>query len=612
VTLLTRLFLLVLVAVLPALATEAYNEYDLRRQRTAEVSEQAQRYARLIATEQDSIIDGARQLLVALSQLPALQSSDPVRRSDPGRCSRLFAGLNRQDLKYDRLAAFDGEGRLLCSSTPPRETDVAVMALPHIQTALAENRLAISDYRRRPDTDARVIEIALPFHDETGRAAGVIVAGLSLDWLAATLAAEPLPADMVVSVIDRNGTVLARAPDNAWVGAALTSDQLATLTSIPATPQTLPSTFEQRDLTGAQRIYGYVPSKTFPGQIFVTAGIDMSARLTAINRSTVRGAALIAAGLILALLAASVGSDRFVRQPLRVLLRAAARWRSGDWSVRANLTDRRSEIAQLGQAFDQMADALSSREQALQRSMERAESASHAKTNFLANMSHELRTPLNAVVGFSEMLKGGYAGPLSTKQWEYIEGIHSSGRHLLDLVGDILDMSTIEAGKLEVHPSVIPVLRAIESSVNLMRARAADAAVTLRVEAATELPPLYVDKTRFRQILLNLLSNAIKFTPPGGVVTVSAANGRDGITIEVNDTGIGMRDEDIPSALQPFRQIENAFSRQNDGVGLGLPLAKTLTELHGGHLRIASAPGSGTTVILYFPLRRNAEVQGGA
>jgi signal transduction histidine kinase len=241
------------------------------------------------------------------------------------------------------------------------------------------------------------------------------------------------------------------------------------------------------------------------------------------------------------------------------------------------------------------------RERELQQAKEAAESASRAKTNFLAIVSHEVRTPLNAVIGFSEMLRDGYAGAIDDKQREYLEDILASAHHLLQLMGDMLDMSTIEAGKIAVRPALVSVREEIEASLELVRTRAAAAKLTLLTEAAAELPPLWIDRIRFRQIMLNLLSNAIKFTPTGGTITVQAQDGAEGVVIAVSDTGIGMCEHDIPRALEPFRQIDNIMQRQYEGVGLGLPLAKRLTELHGGRLDIASQLGRGTTVTLRFP-----------
>jgi len=241
------------------------------------------------------------------------------------------------------------------------------------------------------------------------------------------------------------------------------------------------------------------------------------------------------------------------------------------------------------------------RERELVQAKNAAEAASRAKTEFLAVVSHEVRTPLNAVIGFSEMLRDGYAGPVDPKQREYLEDILVSARHLLRLMGDMLDMSAIEAGRIAVRPALLPVRSEIEASVALVRTRAKAAELGLVIEVAEDVPPLWVDRTRFRQILLNLISNAVKFTPPGGTVTIRAENRGEEIVVAVSDTGIGMCEEDIPRALEPFRQIDNAMSRQYEGVGLGLPLAKNLTELQGGRLEMTSRLGRGTTVTLHFP-----------
>lgn len=238
----------------------------------------------------------------------------------------------------------------------------------------------------------------------------------------------------------------------------------------------------------------------------------------------------------------------------------------------------------------------------LQRSRERAELASRTKTEFLANMSHELRTPLNAIIGFSEALREGYFGGLSAQQAEYIRDIHDSGRHLLHVVNDILDLSKVEAGRLELSREAVEPKALIDSCLSLMRGRAHDAGLTLTLETRSSPELFHVDKTRVRQIVLNLLSNAIKFTPKGGRVAVRLAeNSASDVVVTIIDTGIGMRADEIGIALQPFRQIDNSLARRYEGTGLGLPLARLLTELHGGQLHIDSAPGIGTAVTVTLP-----------
>jgi signal transduction histidine kinase len=238
---------------------------------------------------------------------------------------------------------------------------------------------------------------------------------------------------------------------------------------------------------------------------------------------------------------------------------------------------------------------------------EKAELADRAKSEFLANMSHELRTPLNAVIGFSEVLRDAIMGPLDIRYRHYAADIHSAGRHLLDVIGDILDLSKIEVGRLDLRDEVVSIIDVIDACRRVLAAKADTASVQLVLDLAPGLQRVRADELRLKQILLNLLSNAVKFTPAGGKVTVTASTASAGMVITVADTGIGMEAADIPVALEPFRQIDGALSRSYEGTGLGLPLAKRLAELHGGWLQIESAPKQGTTVRLHLPAERMIE-----
>ena len=230
--------------------------------------------------------------------------------------------------------------------------------------------------------------------------------------------------------------------------------------------------------------------------------------------------------------------------------------------------------------------------------------ASKAKSDFLASVSHELRTPLNAIIGFSEMIRDAVIGPLDASYREYGGDINESGRHLQNIINDILDISKIEGGRLELRDEIVSIGETAEACRRIVAAMAEAAGVSLSLNISGALPLIRSDQVRFRQILLNLMSNAVKFTPAGGRVRVSASIEADGAVITVEDSGIGMKAEDIAIALEPFRQIDGPLSRRFDGTGLGLPLAKALVELHGGRLEIQSAPAAGTLVRILLPLER--------
>lgn len=239
----------------------------------------------------------------------------------------------------------------------------------------------------------------------------------------------------------------------------------------------------------------------------------------------------------------------------------------------------------------------------------RAEEANRSKSEFLANMSHELRTPLNAINGFSEVMQSELYGPLGDAKYrEYVSDILSSGQHLLELIDDILDMSRIEAGKLALEPRRIELERVLEECVRLVAKRAGDAGVKLTASVG-HAPAVFADPRAAKQVALNLLSNAIKFTATGGDVTLTAEADLDGVTVIVADNGAGISKDNLARLGQPFELIEDHFAKTLKGAGLGLALSKSLMEMQGGILAIASTEGRGTVACASFPRRRDARVR---
>jgi PAS domain S-box-containing protein len=245
-------------------------------------------------------------------------------------------------------------------------------------------------------------------------------------------------------------------------------------------------------------------------------------------------------------------------------------------------------------------------ELAISHARDQALSASRTKSDFLANMSHELRTPLNAIIGFSDLMQSESFGPLGNPKYKgYARDINRSGAHLLELINDILDVSVIEAGKLELLESEQDIRKIVESVVPLIAAKAEANEISISVHMPDRLPLLRADSRRVKQILLNLLSNAVKFSPKGGTVLVKVAHddGR-GVSIAVSDNGVGMSKDEIRLAMTPFGRTKQAFIREIEGTGLGLPLCSSLIAAHGGTMGIESMPGSGTTVTVHFPPER--------
>jgi PAS domain S-box-containing protein len=232
--------------------------------------------------------------------------------------------------------------------------------------------------------------------------------------------------------------------------------------------------------------------------------------------------------------------------------------------------------------------------------------ANHAKSQFLAHMSHEIRTPLNAILGFSEIIGDELLGPVTPPKYrEYAGDIHESGAHLLELINDILDLAKIEAGKLEIQDGEVDVRHAIDASLRFVKERANNAGVALKTGIDAGLPMLRADERMVKQMLINLLTNAVKFTPNGGEVAVLAALDRLGtLRLSVRDTGVGIAAEDIPKVLESFGQADNSRAGVTEGTGLGLPLVKSMIEMHGGTLEIESELDAGTTATICFPSDR--------
>ena len=245
------------------------------------------------------------------------------------------------------------------------------------------------------------------------------------------------------------------------------------------------------------------------------------------------------------------------------------------------------------------------RETERQAALDTAVSANAAKSKFLSGMSHELRTPLNAIVGFADVLRGGHAGELRDKQREYVDIMQLSGRHLLELIDDILDLSKIEAGEVELAEEEIDLVEMARVAVRLVDNGGGVAGLDLNVVAADDLPRLRADQRMIRQVMLNLLSNAIKYTPAGGNIVLRLARVRDGgLTISVSDTGIGMSPEDIGAALTAYGRAADAYVRRIEGTGLGLPMTKAIIARHNGQVAIDSLPSRGTTVTCWLPPER--------
>jgi signal transduction histidine kinase len=268
---------------------------------------------------------------------------------------------------------------------------------------------------------------------------------------------------------------------------------------------------------------------------------------------------------------------------------------SGDFSGRV-MVPNRDELGALAANLNRMNEDLG-------RLYRQLEAANRHKSEFLASMSHELRTPLNAIIGFSEVLQERMFGELNAKQAEYLEDILSSGRHLLSLINDILDLSKVEAGRMELELTQFDLPGALEGALTLVRERAGRQGIGLALEVDPRFGALVADERKVRQVVLNLLSNAVKFTPEGGRVEVRAGRVDGAVEVSVSDTGFGIASEDQERIFEEFRQAGGPQAGKTEGTGLGLALARKFVELHGGRIWVKSEVGKGSIFTFSLPER---------
>jgi signal transduction histidine kinase len=609
VSLTLRLIILVLIAVCPAIAIQAYNEYELRKAREADIRQQVVQITKQFGEEIGELREGARQLLLALAQLT------PVKSRDSAACSELFATLQSQYANYSLLAAADTDGRIFCSSKPLAYSSVADQ--PFFKRAMTQDGLAVGNYWADTATGERMIHFALKFGRGDGQTAGVVFASLDLAWLSEHLKERGLSPTSSILIADREGNIIARLPNPAaLVGKNMRKSHEEIMDGNKAGWE------EAVGVDGTTRIFGYVPPALPPRDFFLSAGQSKAEAFAAIDSATARGIALIVFGLLAATFAAILGGRRFLQEPISGLLRFATEWRHGNYDARVKVRHPGSEIGHLGATFNAMADALAARYAAQRRAEKelrelnatlesRVEertielaNANRAKSMFLANMSHELRTPLNAIIGFGEMIHREIMGPLGVAAYkDYAQHIHESGMHLLSLVEEMLDLAKVEAGKLQIERVPTRPGALLAESLVMLRSTAEAATVEIVVDGdPSAWPELEGDPVKLKQVFVNLVGNAIKFTPAGGRVGISAEINGGGLQIRIRDTGIGMRAEDIPLVLQPFYRVHSALDSKHQGAGLGLPFAKSVVELHGGTLAIESQLDAGTTVTITLPL----------
>ena len=549
----------------------------LRNQTISNSDRQLTTVARITAERTSQTFSATDVLLRSIASLamkPAPGEPDTVRERAATRT--FHDGLERlQKLLPQIEIAFvvDDNGDVLASSKEFPAPHINVADAPFFQTLKTEpdRELYISAPILARLSGQWTLYLAHPLQDAQGNFAGAVLAGISVGYFEGYFSTIDVGASSIVGMMNQHGVLIARWPkSDDQIGQRFTS------WNPDRSPAVGASLIVKYGSKQARRV-AVVRLQAQDTPLYLTVSRSVDASLQSWRN--------VAVWIVL-----------FSATSLAVL--GALSW----FIVRALKDEERWNRTLL-----EREDRLSRQALELAKARDLAETANRARGEFLANMSHELRTPLNAILGFSEILQRELFGALGDARYrEFAADIHESGKHLLEIIGNILDLAKVDAGKLDLYEDDVDIVEVIQACGRLMSETAEAAGVSFKVELPREPFLIQGDGTRLRQILLNLLSNAIKFTPAGQSVLLTGEAQGDGFLMRVIDTGIGMTEDEAAQAMQPFRQIDNSLSRRYQGTGLGLPLAASLVALHEGSLEIDSAPGRGTTVAVWLPRRRHA------
>jgi signal transduction histidine kinase/DNA-binding response OmpR family regulator len=565
--------------------------------------------ARTLVHAVDRELDATVQVLQVLATSSSIDDRDYAR----------FHAQARATLRHmaaDNIVLFDTELRGLASAAHEWGTPLPQVRHDRFPEVLRSGRPAVSETFVGQVSKQQQVAVAVPVLRD-GRAIARLEMVFGLQRFADLMAKQNFTAQWTAAVLDRGGTIVARSRDAPQFLGKPAAPPLFDLVKAQSE-----GSFEGPTKDGTVVVASFSRSGTHGWAAAI--GVPVQELTAQLRRSLwlfgTGAALLLGAGL---LLARKIGQG--IAAPIQALVQPALAIGRGEKAAVGAST--LHEAHQLGRALQQAQALLSEREQArlkaeaaskqaeelrllsvrLEAENRQIQEANRLKNEFLANMSHELRTPLNAVIGFAEILRGGEGRLPEAKRAEYINHIAASGRHLLRLINDVLDLSKVESGKFDLVPEPIQLPQVVQDVVSVLQPEASRKGVQVHSQLDPTLAEVVLDPARLKQMLYNLLSNAIKFTDAGGRVWLRASpEGVDRLRIEVEDTGIGIAEHDLPKLFRQFQQVHSGPAKAYPGTGLGLVLTRHLAELHGGSVGVRSTPGQGSVFHLVLPRRISA------
>lgn len=609
-----RLLLLILVILLPAAGLLVYTAMEQRRAAIAEARSSASRLALFTSQSQQQLIDMTRALLTALATVP------DVRRGEAAACSALVTDLLKQYPRYTNVGAARRDGQVFCSGVPLTEP-IRIADRSYFWRAVVMRDFAVGDYQIGRVTRKPVIVFGYPVLGAAGEVVAVVFAGLDLTWLNQLINEAELPQGSVVTILDRNGLVLARYPaSDEEIGKPVELSLLRLILGARGV-----RTAEAPGPDGAPYLYAFTPLSHREGAAaYVSVGLSKAVAFAKADQLLRRNLIILGLAAALTLALAWVGGHLVILKRVRALVAATDRLSAGDLHARSGLRHGRGELGQLAGAFDAMAESLerASERQLLEEELRRrnyeleqqnraVEEANRLKSEFVSMVSHELRTPLTSIQGYVELLLERERATLTDEQRGCLGIVAANADRLLGLINDLLDLSRIEAGRIDLRRAALdlpPVIRAVAGSLRPLIEAKRQALV---LDLGEALPAVWADRDRVTQILTNLISNAHKYTPVEGRITVGARSEDGVVRVGVGDTGLGLSPEEQAQLFTRYFRAGRGASAPAAGTGLGLVITRHLVELHGGEITVRSAPGQGSTFSFSLPVDAGASAAAG-
>lgn len=602
-----RLLLFVLLPAIPILGLAFYSYSEERDRASSQAQAETLRVARIAASDQRRMIDEARLLLHVVAALPE------VRSGDMDACNTTMLQLRDELGSFQSIGLIDLKGTIVCAAVPQaRGLDVSDRT--YFQRALATRRFAVGDYQIGRSLGTANVNFGYPIVDIGNQVVGIVYAALNLDWLNRYAAEAQLPPGSTLTVLDSSGTIMARVPEpERWNGqSASGSPIVAELLARPSE-----GTAEGADIDGETRIFAYVPlaDQSVQAGASLVVGVPAAQAYAGANRQFSRDLLALVAIWLAMLATCWYGAERRIFRPIAALVLATRRLSSGDLTARTGLAPEPGEVGHLARAFDEMAEALQDAaerrdlEEQLRRQNFELEQKNHAmqeanrlKSEFVSMVSHEMRTPLTSIQGYVYLLLEGASGELLEEQRRFLTIVHENSGRLLTLITDLLDLSQMEAGRLELHLESVDLSGVIRDVLDSLSPLIAAKSQVIQVDLPDDLATVCADRDRVIQIVTNLVSNAHKYTPDGGHIWISARVTDDDVQVAVRDDGLGLSEEEQAQLFSRFFRARSAVVQRASGTGLGLAITQQLITLQGGQIQVVSAPGQGSTFSFTLPV----------